>query len=177
MLFRCDLRYRTVCCSILDPRVCCCCQARRDGLKSMRRFGNKVKNVAVFSHRWMGVVFCSLFFLWFASGMVMMYCEYPMVSEASRLRHLQVLNSADIRLSPQDAYAQLQTDIPPSNVRIDMFDGRPVYRFDNGFEESMVYADDGQRLDTFTPEMTLRIASAWGGQSPAASIRISCSPM
>jgi hypothetical protein len=135
----------------------------------MRRFGNNVKNVVVFAHRWMGVVFCSLFLLWFASGMVMMYCEYPMVSEADRLRHLQVLNSAAIRLSPQDAYAQLQTDIPPSNVRVDMFDGRPVYRFDNGFEESMVYADDGQRLDAFTPEMTLRIASAWAGQSPAAS--------
>lgn len=137
--------------------------------RPMLRFGNKVKNVLVFIHRWMGVAFCSLFLLWFASGMVMMYCEYPMVSAADRFRNSPVLNSAAIRLSPQDAYAQLQADVPPGDVRIDMFDGRPVYRFDNGFEESTVYADDGQRLEAFTPEMTLRIASAWAGQSPTAA--------
>jgi hypothetical protein len=136
---------------------------------AMLRFANKVKNAVIFFHRWMGVVFCSLFLLWFASGMFMMYCDYPLVSEADRLNHSPELNPAAIRLSPQDAYAILQMDMPPAKARIEMFDGRPVYRFDNGFEESLVYADDGQRLNDFTPEMTLRIASAWAGKSPAAA--------
>jgi hypothetical protein len=44
-----------------------------------------------------------------------------------------------------------------------MFDGRPAYSF--GAEQSIVYADDGTRQKDFSPELNLRVASAWAGAS------------
>ena len=34
---------------------------------------------------------CLVFFLWFASGIVMMYVEYPMLTEQERIRSLSPL--------------------------------------------------------------------------------------
>jgi len=115
----------------------------------------------------MGVALCLLFLLWFASGMVMMYCDYPSVSDADRLSRAPILNPSKIRLSPQEAYARLQISSPPDTVRISTLDGRPVYRFGTGLDESVVYADDGQVQDEYPDDLTLRIAAAWTGQTPA----------
>ena len=45
--------------------------------------GAQLKRALIFIHRWMGVVFCLLFSLWFASGIVMMYWSYPEISDAA----------------------------------------------------------------------------------------------
>ena len=100
-----------------------------------------LRNAALFIHRWLGVCLCSLFLLWFVSGMAMMYCDFPEVSATDRLRHEGTLNALQIRLSPQEAYAQLKIERPPGSVRLVRYDGRPAYRFRNGQTESTVYAD------------------------------------
>ena len=127
----------------------------------------QLRNALIFVHRWMGVSFCLLFLLWFASGMAMMYWDYPNVSAADRLARAPVLNAAQIRLSPQEAYSQLKTGEPVSSLRLMTFDGRPAYRFQTGFAESLVYANDGQVQEDCPPAMSLRISAAWTGQSPA----------
>jgi hypothetical protein len=115
----------------------------------------------------MGVSLCLLFLSWFASGIVLMYWDYPAVSEADRLSRAPVLDAAEIRLSTQEAYARLQTDLQPDRVKLGTFDGQPAYRFHFGDAESIVSAVDGKTLTEFPPEMTLRIASSWAGQPPA----------
>ena len=115
----------------------------------------------------MGVLLCLLFLMWFASGMVLMYWDYPLVADADRLERAPVLDISKIRISPQQAYSQLQRSEPPDQVRLGTFDGRPAYRFGAGGEETIVYADTGQQQTEFPPEMTLRIASAWTGKPPA----------
>ena len=129
--------------------------------------GTQLKKALIFVHRWMGVSLCLLFLSWFASGIVLMYWDYPVVSEADRLSRAPVLDAAAIRLSPQEAYARLQTDLQPDQVKLGMFDDRPAYRFRFGESESIVSAVDGRRSTEFPPEMTLRIASSWTGQPPA----------
>ena len=129
--------------------------------------GTQLKRALIFIHRWMGVSLCLLFLSWFASGIVLMYWEYPAVSEADRLSRAPVLDAAAIRVSPQEAYAQLKTDLPPDQVKLGTFDGRPVYRFRFGDSESIVSAVDGTMLTEFPPDMTLRVASSWTGQPPA----------
>jgi hypothetical protein len=134
--------------------------------------GVQLKKALIFTHRWMGVLLCLLFLGWFASGMVMMYWQYPEVTRADRLSRAPALDAARIQLSPQEAYARLEIDSPPADARLDTFDGRPAYRFRFGLEESdesIVYADDGQIQQEFPPDMTLRLASAWTGQAPAAA--------
>lgn len=128
--------------------------------------GASLKKGLIFVHRWMGVCFCLLFLLWFTSGMAMMYWDYPEVTRADRLARGAELDGARIRISPEDAFSRLQSSEPPDRVRLNMFDGRPVYRFDFRGDQAMVDADDGERQSEFPPATTLRIAAAWAGRPP-----------
>jgi hypothetical protein len=124
----------------------------------------------IFVHRWMGVFFCLLFLSWFASGMVMMYWQYPQVSPADRLRRAPALDASQIHLSPAEAYSRLQLDSPPAAAQLVTYDGRPAYRFRFGIDDAaIVYADDGKTQDEFPPDLTLRMASAWTNQPPGAA--------
>jgi hypothetical protein len=119
----------------------------------------------------MGVPFCLLFALWFASGIGMMYWQYPMVSQADRLNHAAVLDGSKIQLSPAEAYARLGADLPPPRqVHLEIFDQRPAYKFGQQADQSIVYADNGELQTKVPAEMTRRIAAAWTEQ-PAASAK------
>src|SRR5260221_6840239 len=87
-----------------------------------------IKQALIFVHRWLGVALCVLFLLWFPSGFVMMYWDYPRVSPADRLAHAAALDPATITFSPAEAAAR--TGIEPSDaIRLATFGGRPMYRF------------------------------------------------
>ena len=43
------------------------------------------KKHLILTHRWMGVFFCALFAVWFVSGIVMMYWDFPQVQAEDRL--------------------------------------------------------------------------------------------
>jgi hypothetical protein len=148
----------------------CCGKQRVSAFSMTKRFSIRIKSTAIFVHRWLGVCLCMLFLLWFVSGVAMMYCDYPEVSAADHLAHEGMLNASQIRLSPQDAFAQLKSEEPPESVRLVQFDGRPAYRFRNRGTESIVYADTGEALTSCLTALTLRIDSAWAGQ-PAATAK------
>jgi len=132
--------------------------------------GTQLKRALIFVHRWMGVFFCLLFLSWFASGIVMMYWQYPEVTPADRLSHAPALDASQIHLLPAEAYARLGLDSPPVAAQLLTYDGRPAYRFRFGLgDASIVYADSGQMQDEFPPDLTLRIAAAWAHQPPAAA--------
>ena len=132
--------------------------------------GAPLKRTLIFVHRWMGVLFCLLFLSWFASGIVMMYWQYPQVSTADRLRRAPDLDASRIHVLPQEAYSRLEINGPPLGAQLVSFDGRPAYRFRIGLGDlSIVYADTGETQEDFPPELTLRIASAWAGQPSSAA--------
>jgi hypothetical protein len=115
--------------------------------------------------------FCLLFLLWFASGAILMYWDYPSVSAADRLKREPALDGSKILLSPARAYDRLKISEPPDQVSLGTFDGRPAYTFVLGGDQWMLYADDGQEQSEFPPEMTLRAAAAWTGQ-PSAKAKV-----
>ena len=53
-------------------------------------------------HRWLGVLLCSFFAMWFVSGLVMMYVGYPKLTHTERLEHLPPGVDAD-RFRPDPA--------------------------------------------------------------------------
>ena len=55
------------------------------------------------THRWLGVVVCVFFAMWFVSGVVMMYVGYPKLTEAERLQHLPRLDVSAPLLAPWQA--------------------------------------------------------------------------
>ena len=124
-------------------------------------------------HRWLGTGFCVLFAMWFLSGIVLAYWDYPVVSDRDRQEHARPIDISRVRLTPEQAYAKLQLDGPPSSAILLMFDGRPAYRFDG----ALVYADTGEPQTDFPPELTRRIAGEWASRPPgAASLRVLESP-
>ena len=69
-----------------------------------------------------------LFFLWFLSGVVMMYVGHPKLTWQERLEHLPPLEASQHLLSPADAFQQADiqgtvTDLRLANARA----GQPVY--------------------------------------------------
>ena len=52
----------------------------------------------------------------------------------------------------------------PAQIRLNTFDGRPVYRFQTEQGEHIVYADTGEEQLFVSNEMIQRVASAWTGQ-------------
>lgn len=130
----------------------------------MSRTGLQLRKFVILCHRWLGTVFCLLFLMWFLSGVVLMYWDYPLVGERERLEREKPLDPQSVRVSPLQASAALGSSFTPDLVRMALLDGRPVYRFQIGGSQSMVYADDASVQDEIPQDMSLRIASQWTGQ-------------
>jgi hypothetical protein len=122
---------------------------------------SKIRNGLTFLHRWLGIAFAPLFALWFASGFVMMYFPYPQIDAATRLERAEILDTSRIQLSPARAFAACGSAQPPSRVLLAMLDGRPAYRFFTSGQQTMVFADTGERLDSVSEDVSRRIAANW----------------
>jgi PepSY-associated TM region len=131
-----------------------------------------LKRFAIFVHRWLGVVLCLVFLLWFPSGIGMMYWGYPSVSADDRLERAPALDRSKILLSPAEAYARLDPEAPPpGQARLNMYDGRPAYRFRAGRSNAIVFADTGEERGDVSMDLVARIAAAWTSQpGHAASV-------
>lgn len=79
-------------------------------------------------HRWIGIVICAFFAMWFVSGVVMMYVGYPKLTAAERLEHLPPLDSAADLLGPREALDAAGFQGPLRELRLAAASGgRPVY--------------------------------------------------
>jgi len=129
----------------------------------------RVRKLLILLHRWLGVGFCLLFLMWFLSGAVLAYWDYPSVTDRDRLAHAEPIDASRIHFTADQAYASLNLDGPPASTLLLMFDGRPAFRFD----DALVYADTGQPQRDFLPDLTRRIAAAWAKRpASAASLEI-----
>ena len=79
-------------------------------------------------HRWVGVLLCALFAMWFLSGMVMMYVGYPKLTQAERLAHLPPLRADAVLLQPAQALSRAGMPGPLQDLRLATASGgRAVY--------------------------------------------------
>jgi uncharacterized iron-regulated membrane protein len=103
-------------------------------------------------HRYLGLAFCLIFVIWFASGLVMIYARMPEYGAAERLARLAPLDPASIRLSPARAVEQATLGEAPARIRISTFRARPIYRFFVQGEWVTVFADTGGVLEQLSGE-------------------------
>jgi uncharacterized iron-regulated membrane protein len=130
----------------------------------------KLKKYLIYIHRYLGMAFCVMFALWFVSGVVMMYKRMPQLSTAERLMQLPVLDFTGITLTPEQAYQLTGWSEAPKQIRLDMFDGHPVYRFLSGKDLMTIFADNGKQLAPVTPAQGLEIVRAFApGQNDKAT--------
>jgi hypothetical protein len=131
----------------------------------------RLKKMLIFVHRWLGVGVCLLCSMWFASGIVMMYWDFPSVTEQDRLERSPDIDMAKVRLSPAEAIAGLKLTQPPMQAKLNTFDGRPVYRFRTGRAERIIYADTGEEQEEVDDAMIQRVAAAWTGEPIAEATK------
>ena len=114
----------------------------------------------MFVHRYLGVAFCVIFVIWFASGIVMVYKRLPEYTPEERLARMPALDAAAIRISPAQALDAATLGEDPGRVVLTSYRSRPVYRFivDAGYVS--VFADDGSYLDEVDREGALAVVAA-----------------
>jgi uncharacterized iron-regulated membrane protein len=80
------------------------------------------------THRWLGIVLCLFFAMWFVSGVVMMYVGYPKLTSEERLASLPPLDPAAPLLTPGQALKAAGLDGPLQALRLAAArGGAPVY--------------------------------------------------
>jgi uncharacterized iron-regulated membrane protein len=123
----------------------------------------RLKRSLYLVHRWFGVGMCLLFAMWFATGIVMMYVEYPELTEEERLAILPALDFDRVALSVDDAIAASGLDANVATITLSAIGLRPAYRLrtDSG-DLAVVYADDGTRFAGHAPVSALAAAQHSG---------------
>ncbi len=141
---------------------------------------SRCKRWLYIAHRWLGIVLCLFFAMWFVSGVVMMYVGYPKLTPAERIAHLPPLAPERIRdglVGPEVALKALGDQVVAREIALAAaHGGRPVYLItpdvppNRGRKGSRVRkvqpaiavdAHGGQRVTAITPELALASAAAF----------------
>jgi hypothetical protein len=113
----------------------------------------------VILHRWLGVGFCLLFAMWFATGIVMHFVPFPALTESERIAGLMPVDPDLTRHGPDEAVEA--SGIKDANrVRLVQRSDGPVYIVSGGSKPSAVRADDLRGASVKSEQMALDIAQA-----------------
>ncbi|WP_313620330.1 PepSY domain-containing protein [Achromobacter sp.] len=121
----------------------------------------RCRRLTYLAHRWLGVAGCLLMFLWFVSGVVMLYVGYPKLTPAERLASLPVL--------VPDAYRVLDpVAFPPGQSRtLTSLRGEPSYVVSTAAGPRAYATLTGDAQGPVTPAMALAAAHAfWPDANP-----------
>ena len=77
-----------------------------------------LKVLLIFLHRWLGVAMCLVFLLWFASGIVMIFVQYPQFTENESLDNSVAIEFSRINLSPSEALGRASVTEMPRNMSL-----------------------------------------------------------
>ncbi|MBR1126800.1 PepSY domain-containing protein [Bradyrhizobium iriomotense] len=117
----------------------------------------------VLLHRWLGIAFCLLFAMWFASGIVMHFVLFPSLTEAERFAGLALVDRGEVRISVADAVAASGI-IDAARVRLIQRGDGAVYVVSGPSHLRAVRASNGQDASVSSPEIALAIARAHARQ-------------
>ena len=104
----------------------------------------KFKRLLYLIHRWFGILMCLMIFLWFASGIVMMYVEYPQLTERERVQALSPLVLDTIEVDVSSLTERITPDQVITSFSVSSHLERPAFhaQFNNG-TSLMLFADTG----------------------------------
>src|SRR6202007_1828255 len=95
----------------------------------------------VLLHRWLGIAFCLLFAIWFASGIVMHFVPFPQLAEAERFAGLLSIDLSQLRHGPDEALAAGDAGRTHRVWLVQGVDG-PVYITSGASKPMAVHAGD-----------------------------------
>jgi len=110
----------------------------------------------VLLHRWLGMGFCLLFAMWFASGIVMHFVPFPSLTEGMRFAGLLPIDLAQVRHGPDEVIAA--SDANASRVRLLQRVDGPVYIRSGSSKPIAVHASDLSDASVKSGSLALAIA-------------------
>ena len=150
-----------------------------------------LKRLNYLTHRWIGIVLGILVFVWFGSGIVLMYYPYPELTESRQLALLRAYEPPDDLIGPSRAVQAYHTDLrerygtgPETadrdvvTVRLERSADRLVYRLFGDAPRrpqplALVDARTGSVLTPLGPEAAARVArSVVGPAAPLARVEL-----
>lgn len=124
------------------------------------RLKRKLRQWLYLTHRWIGIVTCLFFAMWFISGVVMMYVAFPGLSDKERLAALPEITWEKARLSPDDAMKAAGHTRYPRELRLMMLADEPVYRLsDWSGKRQTISAVDGRAITGVSEQQALSVAT------------------
>lgn len=117
----------------------------------------------VLQHRWLGIAFCLLFAMWFASGIVMHFVPFPSLTEAERLAGLAPVERGEVTMAVADAVAASGI-ADATRVRLIQRSYGPVYVVSGPSRVRAVHATDGVDASVASADVAIAIARAYAGR-------------
>ncbi|MEH2493109.1 PepSY domain-containing protein [Bradyrhizobium sp. AZCC 2230] len=111
----------------------------------------------VLLHRWLGIAFCLLFAMWFASGIVMHFVPFPSLTEAERFAGLAPVERGEAIISVAGAVAASGI-MDATRVRLIQRRDGQVYVVLGSSRVRAVHASDGADASVEFPDVALAIA-------------------
>ncbi len=115
----------------------------------------------ILTHRYLGIVLCLFFVMWFISGIAMIYARgMPSLNPDVRLERLPELNMSAVKLNPSEAESKAQLGRPAFTAVLLTIMDRPAYQFDGTVT---VFADTGDVLPEIRQREAMQIAGSFMG--------------
>ncbi|MGX4805678.1 PepSY domain-containing protein [Bradyrhizobium guangdongense] len=111
----------------------------------------------VLLHRWLGIAFCLLFAMWFASGIVMHFVPFPSLTEAERFAGLAPLERGEAIIAVGEAVVASGI-LDATRVRLIQRGDGPVYVVSGPSRTRAIHASDGTDASVQSAEVALAIA-------------------
>ena len=119
--------------------------------------------VLILLHRWLGVAFCLLFAMWFASGIVMHFAPFPVFAEADRFAGLAPIDPASVRYGPAEAVAAGKLDDAARVQLVQRSDG-PVYLVSRLSRVVALHAADLSDATVHSPDLAMAFAKDYAAR-------------
>ncbi|MBR0714738.1 PepSY domain-containing protein [Bradyrhizobium liaoningense] len=117
----------------------------------------------VFLHRWLGIAFCLLFAMWFATGIVMHFVPFPALADAERFAGLAPVDIARVAIGPVEA-VQASGIADAMRVRLVQRSDGPAYVVSGASRLRAVRASDGADAAVTSPDIALVVARDHAGR-------------
>lgn len=132
---------------------------QREVLSLSRKLARTLRRWLYIGHRWIGIVTCLFFAMWFISGVVMMYVAFPGLSDKERLAALPDIVWEKVALSPDEAMKKAGATRYPRDFRLSMLANEPVYRLtDWDGKRQAISAIDGRAINDVSEQLALTVA-------------------
>ena len=98
-------------------------------------------------HRYLGIGLALPFTLWFATGVVMLYAQFPILTPTARFQDLPQFDPARFSVTPREAVERAGLSEAPRRIRLGLLLDRPIYYILPVVRPWLgVYADNGRVL-------------------------------